>query len=176
MEEIKEFFKTKRGKNYIKIFISVLTASIITSVSLKITNQKYRNEIGELKQKIEAETTKKDIKKIREEYQKHKEIITLWEISKDQSKAIYEFLILISKAVNQGIQINEINISNQGSLNIGFTMAGIAKQGQSLKSFSSELNKRKRNEIIIKSDITEIQKQNDKIKFRISGNFTLNQK
>jgi len=172
-ERIKEFFKTKRGKSYIKIFISVLIASIITSISLKITNQKYQKEIEKIKQKIEIETSKKDTKKIREEYQKYKEIITIWEISKDQNKAIYEFLILISKAVNEKIQINEISISAQDSLKINFAITGITKQGQSLKSFSSKLNKQKKNKILVKSEITEIQKENDKIKFRISGNFSL---
>lgn len=175
-ERIKQFLKSKIGKRYIKIFTVVLTTSIIVSVSLRITNQKYQREIEELKQKIQTEANRKDIKKLREEYQKYKEILTLWEISKDQSKAIYEFLILISKAVSEKIQINEIHINPDGFPNISFAIHGIAKHGQSIKTFSSKLNKQKRTEILVKSEITELQRENDKIKFKISGNLTINPK
>lgn len=177
-EEIADFFKTRKGRRYIKVSTAFLLVSVIVFVSLKVTNINYQREIEDLKNKIEAESRRLDSQRLKEEYIRYKEFLTLWESSRYQSEAIYDFLVLLSKAVSRNIQINKIEISleDENSQFIDFALHGLAKNGDSIRTFASRLNK-KRGKLLVRADITEISKgENELFVFKISGIFGLNPK
>lgn len=176
---IAQILKTKRGKKYAKIFAVILSVSVVLFISLNITNRRYEKDIEELKTKIEFESQKKNIQNIKEEYQRYKEFLNLWEVSKIQNESIYEFFVLLSNSVSNSIQIDKIEIypQDENSLIFSFIIYGIAKDSSNVKTFASKLNK-KRGDIVSFSEILELLKsdENKFFKFKINGKFHLNTK
>lgn len=171
--EILESLKTRKGRRFLKILVSFFVFSFIFFLSLKMANKRYQEEIEDLKKKLQSSLNTEKVKKLREDYQKYKELLTLFENSKYESETIYEFFILLSRSVSSRIQINKIEIFPKDHKSIEFFIYGLAKDSSNVRAFARRMTK-KRGKIISTCDILELsrEEQSDLFKFKVSGRFT----